>query len=638
MLFGALAAGLVAYSFWVYLRVELPVAAGRWLALVRSVALVVLLLLLFNPRLPVGDGRGASGRWVLLDGSLSMSAVEDDGTTAWLDASERADALLAQGWPVVRFGGESLQRESPTTTDPDRLESRLAPALTAAAEAGVREVRVLTDARLEDVVAIRSALEALPLEVVFESFGDAIPNAGIARFDVPDVLRADGTPVAELDVFGEGVGDSITVDILEEGRPVATVSVPAPSFGLRSTTTVELPTPAESGRVRYEARVTQASDGFPADDIAVAYTNVGYEEGGVVLVSFRPDWEPRYLLPVLEEVTGLGGSGYLRAGEDRFVPMGRAIDRAGPVDSATVRHAASEATILVVHGIGTAAGAWAAALIAGPGPRLVFPDDPAGAALIGLDVTGPRDGEWYVSPDVPTSPIAGSLSGVTLEGLPPLSDVLTPLTPLPAPPLLLQLRGTGAPEGALVLSNRPAGRAAVALASGYWRWAMREAGREAYRRLWSGVAGWLLADRSMASAAPRPVRWVFDRSEPVEWSMPTDAAGLRIHIESPEVTVVDTTIAGSGPVSLGGLGPAEYTYAVVAAEGDTVSTGRFDVSSTTLEMLPRRVDPPLSSGVRSASISESRGELPLRTTPWPYLLVLTLLCVEWIVRRRIGLR
>lgn len=638
ILFGALAAALVAYAFWVYLRLELRVSGARWLAVVRSAALVLVLLLLFNPRLPVGDGAGASTRWVLLDGSLSMSAVDQAGATAWAGASTRAQALVARGWTAVHFGGEALRREAPASGRPDRLESRLAPALNAAAEAGVREVRVLTDARLEDAVAVGSALEALPLEVVIERFGGAISNAGIARFEVADLARPDGTPVAELDVFGDAVGDSITVDILEEDRAVATVRVPTPSAGLRSTTTLDLPTPAASGRVRYEARVAAASDGFAGDDVAVSYANVGFEEGGVVLLSLRPDWEPRHLLPVLEEVTGLDATGYLRAGDDRFVPMGRAIDRAGPVDSATVRRAASGATILVVHGLGADAAPWVRTLVAGPGRRLVMPSDPEGAAVVGLDVAGPRRGEWYVSPDVPTSPIAGSLSGVAFEGLPPLTDVLMPTAPLDASPLTLQLRGTGAPVGALALTTRPAGRAAVALSSGFWRWAMRDAGREPYRRLWSGVAGWLLADRAMASAEPRPVRWVFDRSEPVEWSMPTDPVGLRILIENADTVVVDTTIAGPGPVSTGALPPAAYRYTVLGSDADTLAAGRFDVASTTLELLHRPADTERLTGRAAPSVSEARAGSPLRTTPWPYILVLTLLCAEWIVRRRIGLR
>ncbi len=642
LLFGALAATLVAYSFWVYTRVELRVAAGRWLAGVRALVLVVILLLLFNPRLPVGDGSGASSRWVLLDASLSMAARESDGSSAWERARERADVLASEGWRVVPFGDGDLGAADADV--PDRMGSRLAPALAAAAESGAGEVRVLTDGRLEDGVAVRSALAALPLELSAEIFGDSTGHAGIARFSVADLSRADGTPTAELEVFGNGVGDSIHVEILEEGRPVATVAVATPSPGLRAATSVGLPTPATSGRVRYTARRVaaaggpEAGDAFPDDDVAVAFANVGFEEGGLVVVSLRPDWEPRYLMPVLGEVTGLPASGYLRVGPDRYVPMGRAADRGGVVDSVTVRRAASDATLLVLHGLHEGVEPWVRAVAEGPGRRIVFPRDPGGAQAVGLSLEGPTPGEWYVSPDVPTSPMAGALSGAVLDGLPPLTGLLASTTPVQAPPLQVQLRGAGVPRSALVLSNRPQGRTVVALASGFWRWAMREDGRETYRRLWSGVAGWLLADRSMAAVEPRPVRWVAARGTPVEWRLPADTSQVRIRVQVADSVVQDTVVAGGESASIPALPPAAYDFAVLSLAGDTLGSGRFDVASTTLEMLPRRDTSVLEGSTAGAGETDVRAGSPLRTSPWPYLLVITLLCGEWIARRRSGLR
>lgn len=637
LLFAVVATALVAYSYWIYLRVELRVPARRWLATIRAAALVLILLLLFNPRLPVGSGSGVPARWVLLDGSLSMQASATGDSSPWTDASDRAEELAAEGWRVVRFGGAVLDRDSATARPPDGLESRLGPALGAAAEAGARRVRVLSDARFEDAVAIRSALEALPLDVTFETFGGAVPNAGVARLDIPDLPRPDARPVAELELFGEDVGDSVTVEIREEGGPVATVTVPTPSPGLRTTETVELPAPQGRGRVRYTASIVAPGDGFPEDDDAVAYVNVGFEAGGLVLVSFRPDWEPRYLLPVMGEVTGLNASGYLRAGPDRYLTLGRAADRARPVDSATVRSAVDEAAIVVIHGLGEDAEGWIDARVRG-GRRLVFPVDPSGAALAGLEVAGPRAGEWYVSPDVPTSPIAGSLAGLALEGLPPLTDVMVPDERVSTPPLQLQLRGAGAPESAFALLARSEGRRAVVLASGFWRWSMRDAGREAYRRLWSGVAGWLLAESGIGVTQPRPARWVFERGGRVRWRLPADSAEIRIRVSRGDTVVMDTTVTGGGDVDVGVLPSAAYGYDVIDAAGDTLATGRFDVASTTLEMLPRSLEPTAGNVMAAGGSQDEPGGRPLRTLPWPFLLVIALLCGEWIVRRRSGLR
>ena len=86
------------------------------------------------------------------------------------------------------------------------------------------------------------------------------------------------------------------------------------------------------------------------------------------------------------------------------------------------------------------------------------------------------------------------------RSLPPLGWVMIPDARSPLPPLHVQLRGAGAPESAFGLVDRAEGRVAVSLASEFWRWAMRDHGREPYRRVWSGVVGWLLADEQVAAA------------------------------------------------------------------------------------------------------------------------------------------
>ncbi|HUF76761.1 MAG TPA: hypothetical protein VMM35_10815, partial [Longimicrobiales bacterium] len=487
-LFLVLAAALVAYAFWVYLRVETSVPGARRLAATRAVALVMILALLFDLRLP-GTAAGAAGeRWALLDASLSMAAVSPEGGTAWEAASERAGELEDDGWRLVTFGAAAGGDASEGSAEPVEPASLLAPALRRAAEAGVRGVRVLSDLRLEDQVAVRAALATLPLEVTYERFGSAVVNAGVAELEVPDLVQPEGSVTAEVEVHATGA-DSVTVRVFEEDREVAEVTVEAPSPGLRARVPVELPTPGTSGRVRYSATVSVDGDGFASDDASVRYASVGHQEGALVLVSLRPDWEPRHLLPVLEEVTGLPGIGYLRAGPDVFVPMGRALDRGAPLDSASVRRAASDAALLVLHGLGADADAWARTLARRTGRAVLMPTDADGAELAGIPSGAPQSGEWYASADVPTSPVAGALSGVALQALPPLSNVLLPDDPARVRgALLVQLRGAGSPEAAIHLEDREEGRTAVVLATGLWRWAAREDGREAYRRVWSGVA------------------------------------------------------------------------------------------------------------------------------------------------------
>jgi hypothetical protein len=637
----ALAAGAVAYSLWLYLRVELPVAWGRRLALMRGAAWIVLLLLLFDVRLPSALGAGGSqGRWVLLDASLSMGAATSVGSSAWDDALARARELDRAGWDVVAFGSGTELGAPDADAEPTELASLLAPALERAVESGVTRVRVLSDLRFEDAVAVRSALGSLPLDVEFERFGDEVTNAGIARFDVPDLAMAEGSVTAEVELYGGSAGDSLTVRVFEEGEPVAETRVASPSRGLRTRVPIELPTPAASGRLRYTAAVDLAGDAFPSDDRAVAYANVGTEERALVVISLRPDWEPRYLLPVLEEVTGLPGLGYLRAGPDRYVPMGRALDRGGPVDSATVRAAAEDAALLVLHGLDEGADAWARGLVGRPGPDALLLDDPSAAEMLGLSTGDPRDGEWYVSADIPTSPIAGSLTGMDFQGLPPVTDVLLPTDPARVRgSLFVQLRGAGPLEAMVHLEEDEGGRTAVLLASGLWRWAARDSGREAYRHVWSGIAGWLLGGESVLGAQPRPVRWVVERGEPVSWTAPVDGVERTLTVTSGDALIAEETILDRSTFETGVLPPGQYDYVVRDTAGDTLASGRFDVAERTAEMAaPAFVaeDSQLADG--SGSEVDRDPGAPLRTEPWPYLLVIGLLCGEWIGRRRSGLR
>lgn len=630
--FLVLAGALAGYAFWVYFRAELPVRRARILAALRAASLLVLLAVVWDVRLPWG-GLGVGGdRWALLDVSASMGAG-----TAWDDARARAAALEAEGWRVVPFGeGVEATAEAPSATT-----TELGPALVRAAEAGVAEVRVLSDFRLRDPVATSAALGTLPLPVAFEAFGGATVNAGVGELTVHDQGRR-GDPVsADLVWFAEGVSGPIAVEVREEGALVASLTVEPPSPGRRGRTALELPAARGEGRLRYTARVRVDGDAFAADDEAVAYMNAGYEAGGLVVVSLRADWEPRALLAVLSEATGLPTSGYLRVGPDRFAPMGSAADRGAPVDSATVRRAAGDAALLVLHGLDAATDAWGRSLARRPSRVVLWPLDAVGADAAGLGTGGPLPGEWYAADEVPPTPVAADLSGAALSGLPPLSAVLPLDGAAPSvAPILVRPGGTGPARPALVLDQREGGRRAVALASGSWRWAARGGeGLDAYRRLWSGVAGWLLAeDAGRTAVEVRPEDWVAAPGEPVAWRVPggpADTVRLEL-LDTAGAALLDTLLAG-GRVFTGPHPPGAYRYR--AARGDEgMGEGRFDVEARSEEMLPVPGVPEGAPGLAAALPAGEGVGTPLRTTVWPYLLLLVLLSAEWVGRRRAGLR
>ena len=648
--FGILVAGAGGFAAWIYVRRELPIPGQTLLGTLRALVLALVLLLLWDPRLPGGPSSGAfEGRWVLLDASASMSAGSEDGAD-WTSTLERAGELAGQGAQVLLFG------ETPRVVPVDSIDallpvasaSRLAPALARAAEAGATNVTVLSDLRLDDPVEAELSRGRSPFGVEIESREGLVRNAGIARFELP--ARAEsGQPLSVgIALFSEQTdsGDTLRVEVWEEDRLVASAGVLPAEPGLLATATIRLPAPREVGWLRYRLLVSLPGDRFAADDAKSAYTEVDPEEGGLVLLSLVPDWEPRFLLPVLSQVTGLDASGFLGLSGGRFLRLGSGAQVGPPVDEAEVREALAGADFVVLHGIGAGAPDWVTATL-GEAPRsIVFPSDQAGALASGVEARPHLDGEWYATPDLPPSPLAASLSGADLTGLPPLTDILPIERPGAEPtptPIPLQRQGLGPAEAGLTLSEDRGRRRVVVLASGFWRWAFREGSdREAYRRLWAGVAGWLLAS-APGTTAVRPAKRVWSAREPMEWRAPGsigEDVGLTVALG--DSVVLDTTLVvdGGGLARTRPLPVAEYSYRITRpGEEGAIGSGPIESEGHSLELLRRPVDFS-TGGTEEETGGQTRGRLgpPLRTHPGPYLLILVLLSAEWIGRRRGGLR
>ncbi len=600
------AAALAGYAAWSYRRRELPIRGRGLLAVLRGATLVLVLLLLWNPSVPGTPLSAGPRAWLLVDASSSMAAGPE-GATPW-DSARAVARNLGGDARVALFGAEVTPLDpGDLPSRPEETHSRLAPALEQAAEAGARAVTVVSDLRVDDPVEVEAAVDRLGLDVRWVDVGSDVRDAGVEAVEGPRAVGPGEGPTLTVVVFASGAapGDSVRVEVGEEGRPPVARTVAAPSPGRRARVRFDLPHPRGEGEVRYQARVALPGDAVPADDQAPAWVNVSPGEGRVILVSMAADWEPRFLLPVLAGVSGLPARGYLRVGPDRFLPFqeeGAAQDRAGgsggAASAADVARAASAAELLVVQGVGADVPAWLRDGASGASRLLVLPGDPAGASLAGLAPGRPRGGEWYVAQDLPASPVAAELSGVSLGGLPPLGPVF-PLVPGPGvvPVLRLQLGGAGETAPGLVLSTTGGRRVATALAQGFWRWAFRPGdARDVYRRLWSGVTGWLLAAPATRAAGVAPLRQVAPAGEPLAWSARGAAGGtLRLAIERGDSAVLDTTVAvpESALFRTPALPPG--TYAWRARSGSDTTGGRFDVAAPAAEFAQPRMRPPVAA-------------------------------------------
>jgi hypothetical protein len=524
-----------------YLVVERSGPRGVPLALLRALAWAGVAALLVDP--------GCRGKppapTVLLDASLSMGDVSGD--TRWRAAVDTARRLAAGG-PVVLFGATPVSwREG---ARPAAAASRLLPALREALARG-GPIVVVTDGAVDDAAALPAdAMRAARVVVLPRP---AAPDAGIAAVDLPAVLVAGDTAVAQVAVASAGAApaDSATVELREEGRSAGRTRAPLGGGATRvSVRFVPFPATADRSLRRFAVRLTGwPRDADPRDDVFVTAAAVT-REATVVLLSETPDYDFRALAHTLRSAHATPVRSFVRVTDGPWLD---AVTLA-PVGDAAVR-AAGQATLLVAHGPEAAV-----AHLAGLGRRSVW-----------RWVTGPgaQPGDWYVATEQTASPVSGPLAGVPAESLPPLAALrAAPGDSAAWTAVLLRLGRRGPARPLLVGETREGRRSVSVLGAGLWRWTSKGGvAEEGYRALVLGVADWLLERRAEDDAGVRALR-------------------------------------------------------------DSLSRG---VS----EYLPRRPTLVAQDGGGASGVGE---RTPLQRRPGVFLGILAALSLEWVVRRRRGMR
>ena len=79
----------------------------------------------------------------------------------------------------------------------------------------------------------------------------------------------------------------------------------------------------------------------------------------------------------------------------------------------------------------------------------------------------------------------------------------------------------------------------------------------------------------MVPPEPRPAQWVFDRGDPVVWSLQGDSAGVRINVQRGDSVVADTLFRGGTLQSLGVMAPGLYSYRASSEAGEVLAVGRL---------------------------------------------------------------
>lgn len=536
---------------------------------------------------------------VLLDASLSMTA--DSGR--WMEARDSA-----RRWgELTPFGDE----RAATDTTPSRGRSRLAPALEAAA-ASARPVIVVSDGEIED-------LPDLPGDLLTRTAVRLFPrrqgiDLAITNVDVPvRVTAGDSVPLAiSVRAFGDSVPAAARVEVRLGDRVLGQREI-APVARGEVITRIGL----ASSALRPEANLITIAlagnqDAEPRDDARVVLVTVT-PTPGVVLLAKPGDWDSRFLYRTLLDVAQLPVRGYLQMEPGRW----RTYHDLSPVSTDQVQRAARGADLLIVKGDQAesrntnARGVWH------------WPSG-TGAAL---------SGDWYLTA-TPASPLAGAFIGLPVDSFPPATQ-LSPGEPDSAGWVALTAQsGRRGAERPVVFGRQAGNRREVTVAAdGLWRWGFRGGSSEqAYRSFVAATTSWLLGGADSATGRARPVRPVVANGRPVVFEWLGTGATMPLEI----VWTGDEGVATRDTLRFDGEGHAEawlavgsYRYRLEGGGAGTVAVEEYSD-----EWLPR----PVVLESREATTLAASGASRARGWIWLFGLAVLGLGIEWLGRRRLGLR
>jgi hypothetical protein len=566
----------------------------------RLTAVTGLVALILNAAL--GAARPAPAL-VALDVSLSWMR---DGDSARFRTALRRARSDANG-SLLLFG-DSIRSDAQSVVPTDDA-SRVRPAVERAMAEG-RPLRIYTDGEIEDPEALAPLVGGSALVVLGTGDGEDIAIADIR--------------VARATVGGDTLDVDVVLTASRQGGPPSTVTI---SLGDRVVTSMNVDSvgphgervvrgrvavPNVTGAIVIGAAVSARGDRTPANDSLAVAVDV-MPGAGAVVVSTAPDYDVRDLASVLRGTVLLPTRGFYRVAAGRWREEGSL----GLVAEDEVRRAAREAPLLVLHG-----------------DTAVFGEPRAfarGSVLLVAPPSTPGE-EWYAT-GAPASPMATALSGSPWDSLPPLE--VSPVSAAEGATFeILETRRARRLERrvAAIGWERPK-RTVVVPASGFWRWRFRGgAPAAAHSAFWGSVIDWLAAervDRRSASPADGAVR----EGQPVRWRR-----------GSPNDTVVSVALSrrgGSGSDSI----TVRFPSGSLFAESPSLKSGVYDVTSQggasvlvvnpSAELLPRR--PTVVEG--EIGTGQAFTDAPrLRGIGWIFAIVILSLCLEWIMRRRLGLR
>ena len=570
-------------------------------AALRAIAAATVAAMLLGA--PAGPRRPARPL-VALD--VSASWTRGDGAGArWARALDMARAAAA-GDSLLLFG-DSARMATALPPRPGDQHSTLAP-LVELVRDEPRRLVLVTDGELADAGPLPAGtrLTVLP--------APPAPDIAVVGLAAPArVAPGDTVSLAATVRAGNGAVSAATVSIALAGSPPVILPVgPLGAFAERQLS-ARLIAPSRAGDAVVLITATAAGDAERRNDTLGTIVEISRVPSAVV-VSSSPDPDARAALAALAGALTVPPRGYylVAPGSWRDATTLRAVT------ATDVRTAAAAAPLLVLHGD---------SMMLGPPAQL------ARSALVLMVPGDIDDAEWRAAP-TGASPLARSLGGIAWDSIPPIE--VAPVAPR-GDWVALEGRSPGLASRALVTGSEGNGRRRlVVAASGLWRWRARGgAARDAFDALWGAIADWT----TTVGVDVRPAL------PSRRWSREGDAIGwTRTGVDS-VVTLTLRRAAGATPDTTGRLLTLRFSGDSRTTTTASLPPGRYTafmrggfasfVVNPGAELLPARA---VGLNVASGGATSGAPAPPLRDRWWAYLLAVTALCGEWIIRRRSGLR
>ena len=597
-------AGLV-FAFLQYAGRDLRLGARAIVpALLRFAVVTLLAALLLDA--PAGR-RKPMATWVALDASASWRRGSD--AEAWKKAWR--DVRAAQPESLFLFG-DSLRAigSGDSLTTPADLASIARPAVERALGRG-HPITVVTDGELADP----EALSDLPSgsRVIVEPRAQMLDLA-VTSLELPRaIVSGDSVDVRVGLVAGARGAAAGTLSLTVADARVLSVSTDSLGPYAERTLPLRARIQGKEGPTVVRAIVHSPGDAEPRNDTLSMGVDLS-RAASAVFVSTSPDFDARYALSVLRGALAVPTRGYFRVAPGTW----RVDGSLAPISEAEVRAAFRDAPVAILHGDTAAFGAPRAAT-AGPLALVV----PASAT----------DGEWYAA-SAPPSPLAPALSGLPWDSLPPITVGTSP--PAGQWRALEVRRGREEDRRVIIAGSDTPRRLVIVAASGLWRWRFRGgASADAFTALWGSLFDWLAAERADRRAAV-PTGVALRAGDPVRWHRGT-VSDTSVLVVLRRVTRGDSARVDS--MTLRFRGDATVAESPALSPGVYAATVRG--GTTMLAVNNAREWLPRAPRVRAGAIG---GGAPadsaprLRNAGWAYALLLLVLCTEWVLRRRVGMR